>query len=366
MTFPRFSWRKGVAGLALVGLLAGSLVGCNGPTTLDTGQLSGGKYNVQISMDPQLVRPPQLVTLSYSITDSSTGKPVTDYQPVAGALMHNVLISHDLTRFKHTYTDRAVLDSFSLLTVFPQASKYYSFAVFQPTGGELQILTSTIQTGGAGAEPALVADSDASQPDSYRPKTAQGVRFDLYLGSGPVKAGQPTQLVLYPTERGNPIIGLWPFLGAPGYMWAISQEGKDFAFETGVSPQRQLLPTATASPGASGSPVMAGTAVAAGTPGSSPPGGLSENATAAVPTLAPNVQYGFATRTAQPLPTLIPVQETAQASILETPVVQPSIGYGPYVVFTHTFPEPGLYKVWFETQYRSQVLTVDYVVRVEK
>jgi hypothetical protein len=72
----------------------------------------------------------------------------------------------------------------------------------------------------------------------------------------------------------------------------------------------------------------------------------------------------FATRTAEPVATLVPVQATAQASILEPQAVIPDITYGPYVMFAHRFPEPGLYKMWFEFLYRGQKVQSDWVLEV--
>ena len=45
------------------------------------------------------------------------------------------------------------------------------------------------------------------------------------------------------------------------------------------------------------------------------------------------------------------VQQTPQSSILSTPEVLPSVGFGPDLAFTHTFPHAGLYKCWLEVQY---------------
>ena len=85
----------------------------------------------------------------------------------------------------------------------------------------------------------------------------------------------------------------------------------------------------------------------------------------AAPTLMPDVQAAVASRTAQPAATLIPAQQTALVSIVETPgAVVPGTGYGPTVAFTHVFPKAGLYKVWAEMQYRDQVITVDWVLNV--
>jgi hypothetical protein len=42
----------------------------------------------------------------------------------------------------------------------------------------------------------------------------------------------------------------------------------------------------------------------------------------------------------------------------------PSIGYGPNIAFTHTFPRAGFYKMWLEVLYRGQVSLVNYVIKV--
>ena len=80
----------------------------------------------------------------------------------------------------------------------------------------------------------------------------------------------------------------------------------------------------------------------------------------------PDVASALATITAQPIAPLAPVQQTAMASVFDTPAVLPAVSYGPYVAFTHTFPEPGLYKLWFETSYRQHIMEVDFVVRVQE
>jgi hypothetical protein len=316
--------------LALTALALGAgafLTGCNGPTVVDQADQIGN-YKIDFSMDPQTLKPPQLVTVNYAISDAGTNKPVKSFDPIYGALIHNVVISRDLTAFKHTYATQSQLDQFSMLTQFPQTGEYYSYTMFKPTGGDLQVLRGTIQAGDAGNAPQLVVDAN-------RAKLAYGSRFELLTGPNPIRAGQPSQLAVYVTERGNPVTTLWPFLDAPGYLWVIGQDGNDFGVETGASQGRPM-----------GADNAEGQAMAA-------------------PTLIPDVQGAVASRTAQPAATLIPAQQTALVSVVETPgAVVPGTGYGPTVAFTHTFPKAGLYRIWAEMQYRNQILTVDWVLNV--
>jgi hypothetical protein len=320
--------RPGRTAALLSTILMALLVGCTGPTIIEQPDHIGN-YNISFSIDPQLVRPPQHGTLNYGITDAKTGKPVNSFDAIYGTPIHNVIFSRDLTVFRHTYTSQSLMNEFSMPAEFPQDGRYYSYTMFKPTGADLQVLTGTMQFDNAGPEPELVADAD-------RAKLSFGSRFELLTGSGPIRAGQPRQLAIYVTERGNPVTALWPFLDAPGYLWVIGADGNDFGVETGASENHPYLDN--------GSPGQA-----------SPP-----------PTLVPDLQAALSTRTAEPVSTLLPVQLTSQASVLQTPgVVVPSVGYGPAVVFTHTFPRAGFYKIWAEMQYRAHIIQVGWLLKVE-
>jgi hypothetical protein len=374
VTGLRAWWRKGITAVGLTGLLAGTLAGCAGPTHV-TAPETLGPYNISISMDPQTLNPPQLATLNYEVTDAKSGKPVLDYVPVAGALWHNILMSRDLQYFNHSHTNTVSPKGVSLQTFFPRTGGYFSNTIFQPAEGETQVYTTTYEVYNEGEPPRLIPNADQA-------RIASGVRFELFTAPEPLRAGEPSQLVVYVTERGQPVNGLWPFLDAPGYMWVIyGEEGKYFDFEAGSSPSRKLLPDPTGTPGVPGA--QAGTTTPGATQGTasrtaSPAGRTptagrtatagadSDGQPSEAPTFMPDVSAALATRTAQAPATLRPVEQTAQSSIIETPMVQPATGYGPFVAFSHTFPEPGLYKVWFEFQYRQQVLTVDWVVPVER
>lgn len=351
--------RTGLRGFAIAAaacLTSMTLVACNGPTTVDAPQGVGG-FNVGLSMDPQMLNPPQLSTINYTVTDAATGKPVAEYEPVAGALFHNVLISRDLTNFKHSYTNRMLLDSVSLLTYFPVVGKYYSFGIFEPAGAGEQLYAHTVEAGEEGPEPNLVDNTSTA-----RGGRQYGLRIDL-LKSGAVRANQEAQLAFFLTEQGRPVSGLWPFLGAPGYLWIIDQEGKRLEWETGTAPSYQAPPTATVEgetdqpegPRGAEETALPQETVLATVPAS----------TQVPPTLEPGLVERLATRTAEPQPSIAPVQLTAQASVLEPQVVRPDLTYGPYVVFTHTFEEPGLYKMWFEFLYRGAVVNADWVIQVE-
>jgi hypothetical protein len=321
------SRRWSILAIVAVGVLAPVLGGCVGQTVVDQ-PTSQGTYNITFTMDPARLNPPQLnATLNYVLTDAKTNKPVISLDTIYGAMMHNIMISRDLAFFQHSYTGASQQARFSMYTHFPEQSQYYSYTLYKPTGSSTQILTGTVLAGQAGPDPQLTPDAD-------RVKSSYGSQFQLVLGTNPIKAGAPAQLVVFVTERGNPVTALWPYLDAPGYLWTVDQNGDHFAVETGASEARQLL----------------------GTPGAQLTPG---------PTFGPDLAGPLATVTAQPVPTFLPVQQTPMVSIVETPgAVIPGIGYGPTVAFTHTFPTPGLYKIWVELQYRDQVSDIPWVINV--
>lgn len=337
MIGPSFSGRK--AALCLAALLATVsiplLAACAGPTSVVTGAQPDG-YQVSMSLDPPTLNPPQVGSLVFTITDSK-GKLVKAFDLVYGAIIQNVTFSKDLRAFRHSYTQEITQGvdqgQVAVQTSFPESAVYNSYTYFQPAGAAMQTFTATIATGqNPSSEPARLAEDTSG-------KLSSGVLFTLLSAPNPLKAGQPAQLAFHVTERGQPVTSLWPLLGAAGHLWIINQAGTEVAHETGAAQSTVVI--AGAGGRASGTPI-------------------------AVPTFAPEVRNGLATITAAVQPTLLPAQKTAQRSVLETPVVQPGIAYGPDVIFTHTFPKAGMYKLWLETQYRNQVITVDYVVKVEQ
>ncbi len=359
MTGFRDSGCQIVAAIATFLLVFGTLSGCAGPTTIEP-QAQAGGFKVSVQLDPPTLNPPQIGTLNYAVTDTAKDKRVTNFESVSDALMHTIVLSKDLTYFRHGFTDRTVQNQASIYTYFPKRGTFYAYTLFKPAGASLQVFTTTITSGPAEGEPALEVELAKQGP--LPSQLSSGVRVQMAQGAGPVKVGQPAQFAFHVTERGSPVLGLWPLFGAPGHLWLVNESGGDFAHEVGSAESRQLLADATPAPNE--------TPVAQPTNSTQLSNGqttmpLGNPSPQPVPTLAAGVSQALATITAISAATLAPVQKTAQTSILETPAVQPSLGYGPDVIFTHTFPHAGLYKLWVELQYRSQVISGGYVVRVE-
>jgi hypothetical protein len=191
------------------------------------------------------------------------------------------------------------------------------------------------------------------------------------------------------TQRGYPVRDLQAYFGAPGHLWILElpHEGDaahadedadavpELDHEMGSAPfyrAPQATPEAGQTPdeGGEGDEGQSET-TDSGLPhsgnlvGSDNVGG-GRAPTPPAPTFQPGVATAIATLTAQPVSTMLPVQQTAQSSVIGTPVVQPGVGYGPEVAFTHIFPRAGLYKVWLEILHGSEVILTDIVVHIEE
>jgi hypothetical protein len=338
--------------------------GCARLTTIEP-QGQPNPFEVSVKIDPLTLNPPQTATLSFSVTDTSTGKPVTQFEPVSGALLHAVVISRDMQEFRHSYTQNVVDTSASVFSYFPILSKYYVYALFKPAGKNLQTFKAILTTGD-------IQGSDPNLVESPSPVETKGwLTFRLLKEDGPITAGRATQFVFNVAERGNPVTALWPYLGAAGQLWLVRSDGNDFAHLEGASEGHVVAASTTGgSDQLPGNTTTGGTGAggsgAAGTSsgGPSTPEALETATPEPAPTFAPGLNPALATAAAVPTQQLAPVQQTPLSSILSTPEVVPSTRYGPNIAFTHTFPHSGLYKMWLEVSYRGQVVLADYVVRV--
>jgi len=394
------SGRKSAPGLAFLIVLLLILSGCSGRTTVEPEEQPGERYQVQVALDPPTLNIPHLGTLTFQVIDTANGnKPVEEFAEVSGALLHHINVSHDLEYFYHSFTEVLVDKQASVFVNFPKLGSYYSYALFRPAGAELQTYRQTITAGPADEHPPDIV------PDASPRKQAGWLTFDLITESE-IKRGSPTQLVLHVSERGQEVTALSPYLNAPGHLWLIDSEGEHPAHIAGAAEGRRVAPTGTTVVGGAGGTETAGTSTpsargtsAAGTPqaigtaegedvgqgagsttggtgaasagqggtrsgGPGTPPVEQEMLPIERPTYVSAIEDALATVTAGPRPTFAAVQQTAQSYIQSTPETGSDYAFGPDVAFTHTFPEAGLYKLWFEVLHRGQVVLVSYVVDV--
>ncbi|HUP27172.1 MAG TPA: hypothetical protein VM409_01965 [Chloroflexia bacterium] len=336
--FPKARRKQRVALIAMLSVALFTLAGCQGPTSVEQGG-EGGQFQVRMKIDPLTLNPPQLATLSFRLTDSRTNKAVTELQSIGGPVVHNIVIRSDLGYFRHSTTQAMLENAASLLTYFPTVGTYYTYSLYRPAGAETQIFTATVATGSGEQEKELVFDTNAS-------RTSGGVKVQMLSGSEQIRANQPVQLGFFVSEHGSPISDLWPLYDEPGHLWIVDENGGSFAHLTAASNSRHLSMQST--------------------PSASQTAGRATSTLLPAPTIASGLSGALGTATAMPTAKMAPVQQTAQAAIMGTPDVVPDVGYGPELLFTHTFPHEGPYKMWLELKNEDLTLQFDFAVRVVK
>jgi hypothetical protein len=364
-----------IRGMALAVALCFSLTlaACVGPTIV-TGRATAGPFNVRLKIDPPTMQAGQKATLNFFFTDpANNNAPVTNLALVHERPLQVFVVDRQLAYFKHDESAGvSASNSYPVNILFGHEGTYYMFAEFAPTvtvtdtvtgkkvpkPGDTVVYSSTITFGTAGQ----VQEEAAPLNEDLRPKNAGGVSIALST-TNDLRAGQPAHFVFNLSELGTPIHTIASYLGGAGHLIILDAEGQHFAHvlaqeSTGAGGTESgggtdLNQTEGMGTGAeSGNPSQVNTPAPNGSPvaglgtATAPPGG-GATATLAAATATTNPTPGV-----HPLPTAPPSTSLGGGT------------FGPDITFEHEFEEPGLYKLWAQFLYRGQVLTADFVVRV--
>jgi hypothetical protein len=309
------------------------LAACTSPT-IRNDPPSVGNYEVSIRVDPPSLQYGQKATINYTFTDKTTGKQVTNLPLVQNATVHTVLVNHDMTYFRTGQAAAPVGGAYPVNLHFNDPDSYRLYAEFTTgyTPTQVLVYTHTVQFGlnaPSLEEPAPLVESPAPRQNTF-----YGVTVGLDTG-GPIKAGESTTLhyTLTTAETGQPVRDLDPYNSAAGHVYILSADGEEYEhLVAGESiaglGNAQYEPTSGGMTGStSGNPVAPGQPNATALPGEATP------TTGATPAAG------------------------------ATPAPRPPLG--PDLTFEHKFEKPGLYKAWLQFLWHGQVITADYVIRVQ-
>ena len=335
---------KGLRNPALIGALALGLLltACVGPTVIDPSTGSAGGFTIAVRTDPVTIQAGQKATLDYFFSDAK-GQPVTTLATVSGTPLQVFVVDRQLGYHVHATSPGAgPANAYPVNVLLSHEGTYYAFAEFAPSmvvtdttgkkatvAGPMSILSTTISFGTGGQ----VEAAGAALHEDLTPKNAGGVAISLTAPS-PIQAGQPATLAFTLSELGTPIQTLALFLGSAGHVFVLDATAQSYAHllareSAGAAPEVTGSPPATPVPGSSG-----------GTP-----------ATPAATATTGTLPGGFGIY--HPPPTAPP--STALGGGI----------YGPVLTFQHTFPAPGLYKLFAEFFYRGQIISAPFTVRVQ-
>ncbi|GAB2703838.1 hypothetical protein ACFQWB_01185 [Paenibacillus thermoaerophilus] len=153
---------------------------------------------------------------------SAAGRPIEQFDTVHEEKQHLIIVSKDLSFFRHVHPEFKGQGVFEISTVFPRGGQYKLIADFVPTGGSAMTKTEWVSVEGeqAAAEPL--------RPDASLAKTADGKRIELSFDR--LEAGRETTLVftLKDERTQAPITDLQPYLGAVGHVVILSGDAERY------------------------------------------------------------------------------------------------------------------------------------------
>lgn len=248
---------------------------------------------------------------------------VRDFQKVREKLMHLIVVSDDLSFFRHIFPDHKGDGLFITEQTLARGGAYRIYADYTPLDGvkevaqhKLRVLDSPLVNAsraraplvadrfenGSATKRVISLDENSTQNENQTSNDGEKYRIKLTIPT-PIVARRGVELRFdIADDKGANLTDLQPYLGAMGYATVLSQDGEIY-----LNPQ---------------------------------PEDVFENATAAsaIPGDAGDI-FG----------------EDQDADTRRG---------GPDVVFQAIFPAPGLYKIWGEFRHRNRVLIAPFVLRV--
>ncbi|MGA5109625.1 hypothetical protein [Streptomyces pseudogriseolus] len=172
-------------------------------------QISEGGYTLDLRTPA--VTAGERAELRFAVRDAE-GRAVTAYRREHDKELHLIVVSRDLTTYRHLHPERAGDGTWSTPVDLPRAGGYRVFADFTP------------DRAGAGN---LTLGADLAVSGAYSPRelprpaaTARVDGYDVRL-TGALTPGRESELRLTVSRDGEPVTDLEPYLGAYGHLVAL-------------------------------------------------------------------------------------------------------------------------------------------------
>lgn len=171
-----------------------------------------------------------------------TGLQVAKFETVHEKPLHLLIVSKDLSWFRHEHPAMQKDGTFTLKFTFPYSGEYTLYHDFTPSPTTVtegiaeevavqQVVPVVVKVEGTPTAPTpvkLVEDSSA-------PKAIDGYIVTFTTGEGAVgggseavKSGGSATLTFTISKDGKPVTTLAPYLGAMGHLVVLSEDGKEF------------------------------------------------------------------------------------------------------------------------------------------
>ncbi|MGY1545374.1 hypothetical protein [Streptomyces sp. MN6] len=172
-------------------------------------QISEGGYTLDLRTPA--VTAGERAELRFAVRDAE-GRAVTAYRPEHDKELHLIVVSRDLTTYRHLHPERAADGTWSTQVDLPRAGGYRVFADFTPdrAGAENLTLGADLAVSGAYSPRELPRPAAKARVDGY----------DVEL-TGALTPGRESELRLTVSREGEPVTDLEPYLGAYGHLVAL-------------------------------------------------------------------------------------------------------------------------------------------------
>ncbi|MDN3293845.1 hypothetical protein QWM81_07270 [Streptomyces ficellus] len=150
--------------------------------------------------------------LRFAVVDERAGRNVTVFRREHGKQLHLIVVSRDLTTYRHLHPVMAADGTWSTPVRLPKAGGYRVFADFTPEAKNAGNLT-------LGADLAVSGPS-TPQPLPPHSTTATVDGYQVAL-AGELSPGAGSELKLHVAKAGKPVTDLEPYLGAYGHLVAL-------------------------------------------------------------------------------------------------------------------------------------------------
>jgi YHS domain-containing protein len=179
------------------------------------------EYTVDLETSPSPVAG-QPVELAFAVRYKQDGKLVRDFEVIHERLFHLIMVTEDLSWFEHQHPVRGEDGIFRFSWKFPRPGRYTLYADFTPADGDNQVKPLPLAIGGGPGRPHPLT------PDRARTKQIGDLTVHLRVHPEPLRMEKQALLTYTLRDRrGRPVRDMQPFIGAPGHLLAISQDGKE-------------------------------------------------------------------------------------------------------------------------------------------
>jgi hypothetical protein len=160
----------------------------------------------------------QPLTLTFDLSDGSTGLPVDDLIPHHEALLHLVVISADGAFFAHLHPPRLAPGRFAISLTPSRSGRYTAYVEIQRQDSGVQVIARDFQVGGTETSP-------ASPAPGLGAREVGDLHVTIASSLAPLRAGRQTTLTFSFSQGGAPVADMQPWLGMAGHLIARSADG---------------------------------------------------------------------------------------------------------------------------------------------